>query len=85
MTLSRMEVPEQIFEKGYKDGHADGKNRVGVYTTNEEFDIASQAANSVELSPGEIGVWLESFCRERYESGYSSGYRLGASGEPLPE
>lgn len=68
-----------IYFQGMRCGHIDGKARQGQYVIGEDLLIADDAASN-----------MRSDYRNRFEltcakGGYCDGYRLGASGEILPD
>lgn len=62
--------------QGMRCGHIDGKARCGVYVRGEELliDVSDHMAD--RRSPAAV---------EAFSNGYAYGYRLGASGEALPD
>lgn len=64
-----------LWAQGARCGHIDGKARCGAYVVGEEFAV------EVTIDP----AWRNRFERTCFEGGYCDGYRVGASGEALPD
>jgi hypothetical protein len=73
-----MMTSEQAFAQGARCGHIEGKERVGLYIVEEEYEMSWDAmeAQGEALPTKEL--------KNQWAKGYRTGYLLGASGDALP-
>jgi hypothetical protein len=72
-----MKYPNSDFSLGVFAGFTDGQTRVGVYTIEEEVSLSYDKA--------EMNMPDEGFRRINWAEGYRYGYKLGASGDTIPD
>lgn len=66
---------DQAFCQGARCGHLEGKDRVGVYTSNEEFEAADIATKAQNLPTSVLD--------NQWAAGYRHGYMRAAEGSAL--